>query len=61
MNTQPDTLAASRIATGIKTGALVALVGLVAVLAQPNRMPDEVFSPHPAAVQAPVLGDRGRR
>ena len=44
----------SRIAAGIKTAAVVVLLGLIAVVAQPHRMPDELFahSTAPAAAQA---------
>jgi len=52
MNTHPDMKSEDRLATGIKTAALVALVGLVAVLAQPGRMSDEVFAARPVATQA---------
>ena len=55
MNTHPDNLAESRIAAGIKTAALVVLLGLIAVVAQPTRMPDEVFA-RPTAAEAPAAG-----
>ena len=56
MNTHSDHSAETRIAAGIKTAALVVLLGLIAVVAQPTRMPDEVFSRQPAATEAPATG-----
>jgi hypothetical protein len=38
----------SRVATGIKTAALVVLLGLIAVVAHPQRMSDEVIVSHAA-------------
>ena len=52
MNSTPD-LTESRLATGIKTAAVVVLLGLIAVVAQPHRMSDEVV-PHAAAAVAPA-------
>jgi len=45
-------LSESHLATGIKTAAVVAIVGLVAVLAQPTRMPDELFHAQQAVTHA---------
>ena len=59
MNTTPDNLNESRIAAGIKAAALVVLLGLIAVVSQPTRMPDEVFGKPAAAAQAPVSGATG--
>lgn len=52
MNSTPD-LTESRIAAGIKTAAVVVLLGLIAVVAQPHRMADEVI-PHASAASAPA-------
>jgi hypothetical protein len=53
MNTSHDTITESRIASGVKAAALVVLLGLIAAVSQPTRMPDEVFGkPGAAAVTA---------
>ena len=51
----------SRIAAGIKTAAVVVLLGLIAIVAQPHRMPDELFA-HPtaqASTATPVSASTG--
>jgi hypothetical protein len=58
MNATPDKLTESRVAAGIKTAALVVLLGLIAVIAQPTRMPEQVFGQPDASAPAPVtVGD----
>jgi hypothetical protein len=57
MNTYPDNMAESRLAVGIKTAALVALISLVAVVAHPTRMSDDLFVSHAAAAEAATSGD----
>ena len=57
MNSIPD-LTESRLAAGIKTAAVVVLLGLIAVVAQPHRMADEVI-PHAAAALAPASATVG--
>ena len=52
MNSTPDHNE-TRIAAGIKTAAVVVLLGLIAIVAQPHRMPDDVIS-HSAAATAPA-------
>jgi hypothetical protein len=55
MNANPNSnLSDSRIAAGIKAAALLAIVGLVAVVAQPTRMPDETFHAQAVTTQAPA-------
>ena len=45
----------SRIAAGIKTAAVVVLLGLIAIVAQPHRMHDETsVTPAATPVSAPV-------
>ena len=56
MNTTSE-LTESRIAAGIKTAAVVVLLGLIAVVAQPHRMSDEAVV-HPVAA-APAPGGSG--
>ena len=52
MNTHTDHLPESRLAAGIKTAALVAIIGIVAAVAQPSRMSDDVFHALPTATTA---------
>jgi len=54
MNTNLSLNSESRVAAGIKAAALVAIVGLVAAIAQPSRMSDEVFHAQATAAQAPA-------
>jgi len=56
MNTTPELTTESRVAVGIKTAALVVILGLIAVLAQPTHVPDELFTHDAAAAPAPVSG-----
>ena len=57
MNAYPDNMADSRLAVGIKTAALVALISLVAVVAHPTRMSDELFVSHAAAADTTTPAD----
>ena len=61
MNSHSDNLSESRIAAGIKTAALVVLLGLIAVVAQPTRVPDEVFGHQSTAAEAPTSGGASDR
>ena len=54
MSTSLHPISESRVAAGIKAAALVAIVGLVAAIAQPSRMSDDLFHAQPTAAQAPV-------
>ena len=52
MNTNLNPNSESRVAAGIKAAALVAIVGLVAAIAQPSRMSDDVFHAQATPAQA---------
>jgi len=59
MNANPNHLSESRIAAGIKAAAVLAIVGFVAVVAQPSRMSEDVFhaqavTAQPVTAQAPA-------